>query len=45
MPPTAPGSLSDEQYLAILAFDLKANGIELQDKLDLAKAQSLEIPR
>ncbi|HVJ13920.1 MAG TPA: c-type cytochrome [Polyangiaceae bacterium] len=46
MPPKAPGSLSEEQYFAILAFDLKANGIDLGDKkLDGALAQTLEIPR
>ncbi len=45
MPPDAPGSLTEEQYLAILAFDLKANGITLPNKLDLATANTLEIPR
>src|SRR5438309_518443 len=28
MPPDAPGSLTDEEYWAILAFDLKANGVD-----------------
>jgi S-disulfanyl-L-cysteine oxidoreductase SoxD len=45
MPPKAPGSLSQEEYLAILAFDLKANGISLPEKLTLEKAGSLEVPR
>jgi mono/diheme cytochrome c family protein len=46
MPPKAPGSLSGEEYLAILAFDLKANGIDLGDKkLDLELAKTLEVPR
>ena len=45
MPPTAPGSLSGEQYWAILAFDLKANGINLEKKLDGTVAQGLTIPR
>jgi cytochrome c len=46
MPPTAPGSLSKEEYFSILAFDLKANGIDLGDKkLDAALAATLEIPR
>jgi len=46
MPPKAPGSLSTDEYFAILAFDLKANGIELGDKkLDATLATSLEIPR
>jgi cytochrome c len=45
MPPTAPGSLPEEQYWSILAFDLKANGIELDKKLDAALAATLEVPR
>ena len=46
MPPKAPGSLTAEEYLAILAFDLKANGIDLGDKkLDLELAKTLEVPR
>jgi cytochrome c len=46
MPPKAPGSLSEEEYFSILAFDLKANGIDLgEKKLDGALAQTLEIPR
>jgi hypothetical protein len=45
MPPTAPGSLSADQYWAVLAFDLKANGINLDKKLDAAAAPSLTIPR
>jgi mono/diheme cytochrome c family protein len=46
MPPKAPGSLKDEEYWAILAFDLKANGIDLgEKKLDAALAKTLEVPR
>ena len=46
MPPKAPGSLSADEYLAILAFDLKANGMDLGDKkLDAALAATLVIPR
>lgn len=46
MPPKAPGSLSTEEYFSILAFDLKANGIDIGDKkLDAALAPTLEIPR
>jgi len=46
MPPKAPGSLSEEEYFSILAFDLKANGIDLgEKKLDGALAATLEIPR
>jgi cytochrome c len=45
MPPNAPGSLTAEQYWSILAFDLKANGINLEKKLDAKAAQGLTIPR
>ena len=46
MPPKAPGSLSADEYFAILAFDLQANGIDLGDKkLDGSLAATLEIPR
>jgi cytochrome c len=45
MPPGKGGSLSTDAYLAILAFDLKANGVMLEDELDLPLAESLTIPR
>jgi mono/diheme cytochrome c family protein len=45
MPPSDPGGLSTEDYLAILAFDLKANGITLEQELDPELAASLTIPR
>jgi mono/diheme cytochrome c family protein len=46
MPAKAPGSLKEEEYWAILAFDLKANGIDLGDKkLDGALAKTLVVPR
>jgi cytochrome c len=46
MPPKKAGSLTTDQYLAILAFDLKANGIDLgREKLTMAKARELVIPR
>ncbi len=32
MPGDAPGSLTDEEYRAIIAFDLKANGVDLSGK-------------
>lgn len=32
MPAKAPGTLSQDQYLAIIAFDLMANGVELAGK-------------
>jgi mono/diheme cytochrome c family protein len=45
MPPNKAGSLTTDEYLAILAFDLKANGITLPNKLDLPTADTLQIPR
>jgi mono/diheme cytochrome c family protein len=46
MPPKKAGSLSTEQYLAVLAFALKANGIDLgREPLTMAKARELVIPR
>ncbi len=46
MPADAPGTLTEEQYFSILAFDLKANGIDLGDKkLDGALAGTLDVPR
>ena len=41
MPGGAPGSLSTEQYLAIFAFDLTANGVTLDKPLDAAAAQAI----
>jgi mono/diheme cytochrome c family protein len=42
MPGDDPGSLSDDDYFAILAFDLKANGIDLGGKtLDAAGAEKI----
>ena len=45
MPPKAPGSLSADEYWAILAFDLSANGINLDQKLTPELAATLTIPR
>lgn len=46
MPPDAPGSLTTDEYFSILAFDLKANGIDLdKQKLDADLAPTLVIPR
>jgi cytochrome c len=45
MPPKAAGTLSSDEYWAILAFDLHANGIDLDKKLEPALAATLEIPR
>jgi hypothetical protein len=45
MPPDAPGTLAAEDYWAILAFDLSANGITLDQKLTEDVAATLTIPR
>jgi cytochrome c len=46
MPKDDPGSLSADDYWRILAFDLKANGIDLKDQhLDGELAAKLTIPR
>ena len=45
MPGDAPGTLSADDYWSILAFDLHANGIDLEQKLDANLAASLTIPR
>lgn len=45
MPPGQGGSLSKDEYLAILAFDLQANGITLDEELSLDLAAELTIPR
>jgi cytochrome c len=41
MPADAPGTLSTDEYLAIFAFDLTANGVTLEQPLDGPKAQSV----
>ena len=41
MPPKDPGSLTTDQYLAIFAFDLTANGIKLEKPLDATQAQAI----
>ena len=48
MPPEKGGSLTNEQYLAILAFALKANNIDLGSSappLTMSRARELVIPR
>ena len=45
MPPKKGGSLPADQYWAILAFDLHANGIDLPAPLTPEMAQTLTIPR
>ena len=41
MPGDAPGSLTTDQYLAIFAFDLTANGVKLSQPLDGALAATI----
>lgn len=41
MPGDAPGTLETDQYLAIFAFDLTANGIVLDKPLDGPAAQAI----
>lgn len=44
MPTDAAGSLKDAEYYAIVAFDLKANGIDLGGKkLDASNAASINL--
>ena len=38
MPAKKPGSLKADEYWAILAFDLKANGVDVKEKVDAASA-------
>jgi cytochrome c len=45
MPPGKAGSLSEAEYWSILAFDLKANGIQLDELLTPELAATLEVPR
>jgi len=45
MPPGKGGSLPADQYWAILAFDLHANGIDLPQPLTAEAAKTLTIPR
>lgn len=45
MPPKQGGSLTADQYWAIVAFDLHANGIDLPAPLTPAQAATLTIPR
>ena len=41
MPGDAPGTLSTDEYLAIFAFDLTANGLKLEAPLDGAAAAAI----
>lgn len=41
MPAKAPGSLTTDEYLAVFAFDLTANGVKLDKPLDGAAAAKI----
>lgn len=41
MPGDDPASLEDQEYVEILAFDLKANGVELDSPLSVDNAASV----
>lgn len=43
MPGGAPGSLTEDEYLAILAFDLSANGVTLAEPLTAEAAAAMVI--
>lgn len=44
MPANKPGSLEPDEYYDILAFDLKANGVDVGDeKLDAASAAQIKL--
>jgi len=45
MPPKKGGSLSEEEYLAVVAFLASANGIELTDEITVDNASELDIVR
>ena len=43
MPPSAPGSLKESDYWAILAFDLHANGVDLPKPIDATNAKDVTL--
>ena len=44
MPANKPGSLTVDQYYAILAFDLKANGVDVsKEKIDPTTAAAIKL--
>jgi hypothetical protein len=45
MPPRKGGSLSEEEYLAVVAFLASANGIELSDEITVDNASEVDIVR
>ena len=45
MPPGDAGSLTDDQYWAVVAFALQQNGVRLDNKLDASTAAAITLPR
>ena len=43
MPQDNPGGLKDNEYWDILAFDLKANGVDVSKGVDATKADALKL--
>jgi mono/diheme cytochrome c family protein len=43
MPGNAPGSLPEDEVVAILAFDLFANGVKLDEPLSTSNAAAIEL--
>lgn len=43
MPPGHGGSLTDDEYWAIMAFDLHANGVNVTGKLDATSAAQIKL--
>jgi len=43
MPGDKPGSLKADEYFAILAFDLKANGVDLKQPVDATTAAAITL--
>lgn len=45
MPGDEPGTMAEDDYFRILAFDLRANGIDLDKHFDMGLAETIVIPR
>lgn len=45
MPGDEPGTLTETDYFRVIAFDLRANGIDLDQHLDMAYADTIVIAR
>ena len=45
MPGDDPGAMAEDDYFRIVAFDLRANGIDLDKHLDMELAETIVLPR